>query len=235
MAKTRDRGTRGARFTAPEALASSARGRAQPLSPRARTTDGADCCARPSAHFTNRRWPHASSRILPTEASTAAEFTESRSGLDTVVCGLLDQRFALLPANPRVRPKGPKASGAVRLNPSGNCIWNVPRPSHHPHNRLPNVMSDRAPLTPKDESSSETDRGSHNNGGGGTSGRLFQWRVFIPEAKLTRPVRHRAPNCTRPPGCGRAAKRTVPVQGASSESDRPVPPPPTPRKLEASR
>ncbi len=99
----------------------------------------------------------------------------------------------------------------------------------------PNVMSDRAPLTPKDESSSETDRGSHNSGGGGTSGRLFQWRVFIPEAKLTRPVRHRAPNCTRPPGCGRAAKRTVPVQGASSESDRPVPPPPTPRKLEASR
>ena len=114
---------------------------------------------------------------------------------------------------------------------------------HHAGERLnpltgavePNVMSDRAPLTPKDESSSETDRGSHNNGGGGTSGRLFQWRVFIPEAKLTRPVRHRAPNCTRPPGCGRAAKRTVPVQGASSESDRPVPPPPTPRKLEASR
>ena len=36
---------------------------------------------------------------------------------------------------------------------------------------------------------------------------LFQWWVFIPEPKLTRPVRHRAPNCTRPSGRGRAAKR----------------------------
>ena len=40
----------------------------------------------------------------------------------------------------QVPSRKPKASGAVRPNPSGNCIWNVPRPSHHPHNRLP--MSD---------------------------------------------------------------------------------------------
>ena len=40
----------------------------------------------------------------------------------------------------RPSPRGsvrPRPSGQVRLNPSANCIWNVPRPSHHPHNRLP--------------------------------------------------------------------------------------------------
>ncbi len=45
-----------------------------------------------------------------------------------------NQRLGVRAPHPRVRQR---SSRRVHLNPSGNCIWNVLRPSHHLHNRLP--------------------------------------------------------------------------------------------------
>ena len=50
----------------------------------------------------------------------------------SVVCWISGSAFT-----PRIQASRPESSREVRLNPSGNCIWNVPRPSHHPHNQLP--------------------------------------------------------------------------------------------------